>query len=357
MARIASLPLVARLARLALCAPGPDVVSCASRRVNSRPSHWLAWLVVLLALPLAALAGPHSFALIGDVPYNRGEVIAFERMREAIDADPDVGLVVHVGDIKGSREPCSDELLAERAAQLAAFTKPVLVTPGDNDWTDCHLRGAGRHLPIERLAVLRSVLYPDAHRSLGRTGLARISQSDQAAWAEFVEHGLFDWQGLVFASLHVVGSDNGRETWRGIDPGDERRAERLVEVERRERAVAAWVDSAFARARAVDAQGLVLFMQANPRTEWPAGSPRRAPYEALMAQIEREARAWGGPVLIAHGDLHEFFHDQPVPGLPTLQRVQSFGSPAVHWVEVIFDARERPAFRFRPHHVHASEQP
>lgn len=318
-----------------------------------RPSGLLAHLLVLLALPLAALAEPRAFALIGDVPYNGGEEIAFERMREDIDAHPDVGLVVHVGDLKGGSEPCSDALLAARVAQIAAFAKPVLATPGDNDWTDCHRHRAGRYLPTERLAALRTLLYPDAHRHLGRTPLARASQSDQAEWLEFVEHGLSDWQGLVFASLHVVGSDNGREPWRGIDPADERRAERLAEVERRERAVAAWVDTAFARARAIDAQGLVLFMQANPHIERPVGSARRAPFESLMAHIEREARAWGRPVLIAHGDLHEFFHDQPVPGLPSLQRVQSFGSPAVNWVEVIFDERARPAFRFRPHHVHA----
>jgi hypothetical protein len=304
-----------------------------------------------------ASAGPRSFALIGDAPYNSGEVIAFERMREDIDADPDVGLVVHVGDIKGSGEPCSDALLADRVAQIAAFTKPVLITPGDNEWADCHHRRAGRHLPIERLARLRALLYPDPRAALGRTPLARSTQADEAAWPEFVEHGASLWNGLLLASLHVVGSDNGREPWRGIDPGDARRAERLAEVERRERAVAAWVQAAFVQARAADAQGLVLFMQANPRTEWPAGSPRRAPFEALMALIEREARAWGRPVLLAHGDLHEFFHDQPAAGVPKLQRVQSFGSPAVHWVEVIFDPRATPAFRFRPHHVHAPGLP
>ncbi|MEY2897311.1 MAG: hypothetical protein RL669_1580 [Pseudomonadota bacterium] len=331
---------------------------------NPGPLSRLLPLAALLALLLALLstvtraapAEPGSFALIGDVPYNSGEEIAFERMREDIDADRDVGLVVHVGDLKGSGEPCSDELLAARVAQIAAFAKPVLITPGDNEWTDCHLRRAGRHLPTERLAHLRALLYPDPHASLGRAPLARLSQADDPAWSEFVEHGTSLWNGLLLTSLHVVGSDNGREPWRGIDPADTLRAERLAEVQRRERAVAAWVATAFAHARAGNAQGLVLFMQANPRTEWPAGSPRRSSYEALMAQIEREARAWGRPVLLAHGDLHEFFHDQPVPGLPTLQRVQSFGSPAVHWVEVIFDPTARPAFRFRPHHVHAPGQ-
>ena len=42
------------------------------------------------------------------------------------------------------------------AAQIAGFpavADPVVYTPGDNEWTDCHRASAGGYLPTERLAL------------------------------------------------------------------------------------------------------------------------------------------------------------------------------------------------------------
>lgn len=315
-------------------------------------------LCLLLATAGPALAQPFSFALIGDAPYNRGEAVAFDRMIDAINADRDIALVLHAGDMKSGGEPCSDELLHARIAQLARSTRPLLVTPGDNDWTDCHRARAGRHLPTERLARLRELLYPDRHHSLGARRLPLRSQADAPEWREFTENAMFDFHGVVFASLHVVGSGNGREPWSGLAGPDSRaapRADRAAEFTRREAAAAAWIATTFRHARETDAGAVVLLMQANPQIE--KGAARRAPYAALLAQIEAAAREFGRPVLLAHGDEHEFFFDMPLPGAPQLTRVQSFGSPAVHWVEVRVDPAAAQVFSFRPHYVSAPGQP
>lgn len=311
---------------------------------------WAAGLAA--AASSLALAAPLHFALIGDAPYNRRESIAFEQMIEDINADRDIALVLHAGDIKGSGEPCTDALLAERLAQLAHFARPLIYTPGDNEWTDCHRPRAGRFLPTERLAALRRIAYLDPRRSLGRPSIPLATQADDPAWAEFVENSMAERDGLLFVALHVVGSGNGREAWRGIDSSDSNsqpRPDRMAEITRREAAASAWIDAAFARARRDRLAGVVVLMQAHPQIE--KGEARRAPFQALLDQLEARAREFARPVLLAHGDEHEFFHDSPLAGAPNLQRVQSFGSPVVHWVEVVFDPTRSPAFRFRPRHV------
>ena len=52
-----------------------------------------------------------------------------------LDAAP-LSMVVHVGDILWY--PCSDQLYRERLASFHSQRHPLIYTPGDNDWTDCH---------------------------------------------------------------------------------------------------------------------------------------------------------------------------------------------------------------------------
>jgi hypothetical protein len=56
------------------------------------------------------------------------------------DLSKDAGLsfIVHVGDLSSPRYGCTDEMLARRLAQFNALPSPLIYTPGDNEWTDCH---------------------------------------------------------------------------------------------------------------------------------------------------------------------------------------------------------------------------
>ena len=110
-----------------------------------------------LALPLAALllalnatvasaqddaaidATPFEFAVIGDFPYSVADARSMPRLVAAIRDDPGVEFVVHLGDTPGRGESpgCSDALFRQRLDQLLGLERPLVLTPGDNDWSDC----------------------------------------------------------------------------------------------------------------------------------------------------------------------------------------------------------------------------
>jgi hypothetical protein len=58
--------------------------------------------------------------------------------------------------------------LVKLLVQFNALPHPLIYTPGDNEWTDCH---EGRNVagldPLERLAKLRTVFF-QGERSLGQ---------------------------------------------------------------------------------------------------------------------------------------------------------------------------------------------
>jgi len=293
---------------------------------------------------VAPAAGSFSFALVGDVPYSAAAEPRFERMLQQIGDQPSIRFVLHAGDLKGSDEPCSDELLRRRLAQLQAVNKPLVYTPGDNDWTDCHRAGAGGHAPLERLDVLRSLAWPDPGHSMGRAPIALQSQEG------FPENARFTYGRVVFVTLHVVGSNNGLGPWRA----QAAQAGGLREVQfsafaQREAANLAWLEAAFGRARDDDAIGVVVLMQANPRFELPPGDPRRAVFEAIIGALGRLSARFGRPVLLLHGDDHLFLVDWPLaaasPPVPNLRRVQTFGHPFMQWIRVDVDPDSGTVFR------------
>jgi hypothetical protein len=80
---------------------------------------------------------------------------------------------------------------------------PVVYTPGDNEWTDCHRPGAGRWDPRERLARLREIFFADP--AVLRLAALGVIQADE----RYPEIYGFVAGEVLFVALHVVGSDNG----------------------------------------------------------------------------------------------------------------------------------------------------
>lgn len=314
----------------------------------------VAGITLCAAVRAHAEPAPFSFALIGDAPYRAADEPRFAALLEQIDETP-ARFVLHAGDLKGSTEPCSDELLRARLAPFALVRTALVYTPGDNDWTDCHRGGAGGHHPLERLAALRRLAYPDPQRSFGRQPLALRTQASDPEHAEFVENAMFTYRGVQFVTVHVVGSGNGLEPWKGIDRGDRAdrpRADRRAAFRRREAAALAWLRDGFATATATGAIAVVVLMQANPRFELPAGDARRAGFEGLIRTLAEQAHRFGRPVLLAHGDRHLYLVDRPLaeaaPPAPNLLRVQTFGHPWLGWVLVTVDPRDPDVFAVRP---------
>lgn len=333
----------------------------------------LGMLAAALLLTLGAPAGADdfrhgsaSFALIGDVPYGSAVEAKFDHVIESINAAPHVRFVVHTGDVKAGSERCDDALLQKRFNQFQTFRDGVIVTPGDNDWTDCHRTSNGSYLPTERLARFREIFYPVPGMTSGRNAFPVRTQAATAGFEDYVENMLWEFHGTVMATLHVVGSNNGLDPWKSIDPADSYdapRPDRLAEVQAREAAALAWIDEVFAQAAARKAAGVMIAMQANPNFDLPAADPERQGFNKVLERITRHAVSFGKPVLLAHGDSHYFRVDKPLAGpvkpsgnrmLENVTRVENFGAQNVHWVEVLVDPRDPNVFRIEPRIVKAN---
>ena len=287
---------------------------------------------------------PFAFALIGDMPYGAVREAPFGSLVAEINRDNDVDFVMHVGDIKAGSERCDDVLIEHRFALYQTFQRPFIYTPGDNEWTDCHRANNGGYSPIERLGYLRSVFFPQVGQTTGGHVRPVQSQAASGPFSEFVENVMFKKQGVMFATVHVVGSNNGLEPWLGIDPTDScttPRLDRTTEFERRQEAAFAWLDDVFASAAGT--KGLFLMMQANPYNL--PSNPQTCPsgFNAFLGHLETLAQQYAKPVVLAHGDDHFFFVDQPFSNL-LFSRVQTFGETQVHWVKVHVDPRSSGVF-------------
>src|SRR5262245_15053804 len=110
---------------------------------------------ILAAAALAGLAAPGAaqpfdFAAVGDTPYFLpADYGRFSAVIAAIN-QRNPAFTIHVGDIKSGSTLCSDELLGKAAEQLKEFDGPLVYTPGDNEWTDCHRANNGGFDPLER---------------------------------------------------------------------------------------------------------------------------------------------------------------------------------------------------------------
>lgn len=309
----------------------------------------------------------HSFALIGDVPYGTALESKFDNVIDSINAAPRVRLVVHTGDVKAGSERCDDELLIKRYNQFQKLKDGVVVTPGDNDWTDCHRASNGGYVPTERLARFREIYYPVPGLSGGQNRFPVRTQARMAGFADFVENAMWSFNGTMMATVHVVGSNNGLDPWNQIDPADSYdspRPDRVAEVAAREAAALAWIDEVFAQARARRSAGVMIAMQANMNLDLPASHQQRQGFNAVIDSITRHAIAFGKPVLVAHGDSHYFRVDKPytAPILPSgkamvenLTRVENFGAQDAHWVEVFVNPRDPDVFRIEPRIVRENQ--
>ena len=259
---------------------------------------------------------------------------------ENINRDPDVRLVLHAGDVKGGSERCDDSLFAQRASLYDAFEDPFLLTPGDNEWTDCHRTAAGSYLPTERLARMREVFFPDPGRSGGKRELRVRTQATEPKHSAHVENVRFVRDRVVFATVHVVGSRNGLEPWTGL-PGGDRPTERLAEFEAREAAALAWIDEAFDVAVRQRAPGVLLMLQAEPV----AGEPG---FARIRDRIVQRSTEFGRPVLMVHGDEHIFEEERAYAGVRNLTRLETFGDTADHWLRVRVDPTSPEVFFWQP---------
>ncbi len=332
-----------------------------SEAIGSEPSPSRAAglaVVAVLAVILIGLVGrietepdpqgSFSFAVLGDAPYHWWEEKRFERLIEHLNGTP-VEFVVHVGDIMW--HPCTDDLYRSRLDYFKRIRHPVIYTPGDNEWADCHQHGSGPGEPLHALRRLRSIFFRLPEMSLGAERIALTTQAGQEPYPEFVENTRWWRRGVIFATAHLVGSRNARESFPGRRPADD------VASIRRTLAAAAWTRATFEFARAAGAKSVVLAIHADTEIEKDFDDDYRLAYEPFLTTLEEQVASFARRVLLVHGDGHEYKTDKPLVRRTTgrrlehLTRLEVPGSPDVAWVRVIVPPEPAQRFHFEAHHV------
>lgn len=335
-------------------------------------SRAIAFALALLAATGAANAQERAFdfALIGDMPYTKVQEQEYQRVLSALNA-ADLAFVAHIGDFQFDATPynrnpaiasmpCVDENYKAIYESFQSIRHPFILTPGDNDWSDCWPLAAKKVDPLELLSKLRTMFYPEG-RSLGQKPIAVRHQSGDPNFAKFRENLRWSMGGVLFVTLHAVGeNDNFGRTPEMDAEHIERKAANL-----------AWIRQAFAEARTTDSRGLVILTQANPgfETAWPDSAktryflrfvPRGQPVPSrplafgdYLRALSEELETYDKPVAYLHGDTHIFRIDKPLYSRKTnrafqnFTRVETFGWPDTHWVRVTVDPADSQLFRFK----------
>jgi Calcineurin-like phosphoesterase len=277
----------------------------------------------LLAAP--AIAQEFSFVAIGDMPYGQPSEVypLFEALIQRIN-ELDPALVVHVGDTKSGSTLCSDEVLGDQLGYLNSFEAPVLYTPGDNEWTDCHREAAGGFDPLERLAYIRNTYFTNPGRSFGSEKLDVTSQTD----AGYPENARVMLNDVMLVTAHVVGSNNNFEP---------RSLGAVEEFMARDAASTEWMREAFAAAS--DAEAVVLAIHADMFPGGFDGSwADESGFQTFGSVLIEESAAYEKPVLLIYGDSHVFEQARPFPiEAPNLMALQVPGAEEMHAVEITVD--------------------
>jgi len=290
-------------------------------------------LGLVLSLSAAQAQQGFSFVALGDLPYGPPDK-AYAPYRALIERINQVGpdFSVHVGDFKSGSTLCSDEEFANQHEHFQRFKGALVYTPGDNEWTDCHRANNGSFDPLERLAALRQRFYTPG-RSLGQQPLVVQNQSSlMPSHGGYIENQRWMHQGVLFVTVHIVGSNNNLES---------RNLAAAQEFFARDAANVAWTEAAFEQAHQQQAKAVVLAFQADvleAKSLWedfPGGSGfRKIIGETLLPLASR----WGKPVLVVHGDSHQFKIDQPFQlnkkPLPNITRLIVPGATDVRAVKV-----------------------
>ena len=303
---------------------------------------------------LSTAKDPIDIAVIGDTPYGAVQLEDFPNLLAAIDADARISSVVHLGDIKNGSSRCDDSYFARVFAGFSTLSIPLVYTPGDNEWTDCHRANNGAYDPLERLAALRQVFFPVPGLALGGGFKQVLTQSDSPGFETYVENQIWFEALVAFGAVHVVGSNDSKVPWYTDDATGTKLddpARRDAERNARNAATLAWLDRLFAVATEQKAAGVAILMQADMFDAFSVanGIPLDS-FDNIVQRIASLSTTFGKPVVLFEGDSHGFIADKPLEtgnplhgvtlAVPNLTRIVVQGSttkPLTEWLRVHVD--------------------
>lgn len=348
-----------------------------------RKSTILTIAAAVLATASAAIAGPGplTLAVFGDAPYgtsptDTAQLEATPAFIDSINADPDVTLVLHVGDIHSGKQYCTAAYDRQVFGLWKAFEDPLVYTPGDNEWADCHkvAEGGGTYNaatgnidfvldasghpvdhangdPIANLELIRSIFFSRPGLTLGKRKLV-VSQGQypdplHRSDRKYVENVLWQQSGVLFVTINMPGgSNNDTDVWFGAPAAS---AAQKQETAERTGAALRWLDRAFGLARLGNVKGIVIQAQAD-MWDPEKGAAHQAGYEPFVKSLARHTLAFHKPVLMLNGDSHVYLSDNPLsasdpanvihPGynVPNFHRIVVHGSTTpLEWLKLTVD--------------------
>lgn len=311
--------------------------------VLQRSRSCLPGLLVSIAIVGCTPQTDSSFRFFatGDVPYNARQDEEYRQLLQQASSE-DFFFLLHVGDIKGQGEPCTDERLKQISDLFQRQPWPVIYTPGDNEWVDCHGVAAGEFDPVERLDTIRRLFFTD--KSVLRLEALGVGSKDQATDAGYPENFRFFKDGVLFVVAHVVGSGNGRN----VD-----NPSAMKEYEARSAATAKFLEESLDLAASRSAPGVAVIIHANPNFESRAAEG----FHSFIDTLERFLRVYDKPVVCIHGDSHYYRIDKPLKNTETgrrflhFTRMEVFGSPDVAGVVVTVDANSPEVFSYESYYL------
>lgn len=292
---------------------------------------------------IAAIKKPTQFAVISDIPYSDSEYAVLEHpdgvIAKAIKAlNPLV--LIHLGDFKLARASCSDELFRDRYRQIAQLNPHKTVyTPGDNDWTDCDrltLNFSKRYDELERLEFLRQLFFTQDELQLSKDIVGLTRQEG------FTDNATWQLDNVLFATIHLPGTNNGRSQIERSDKNDA-----LNAADQRDHYNEEWIIKLFQTARSHSSiESIVLAFHADiyeyDTDKKPACSKETRTacdgYQKIRELIKTQAIQYKKPVLTMHGDSLPYCFNQPDETIPNLWRLNAAGDRVYMDVsQILFD--------------------
>lgn len=353
----------------------------------------LLWKICLLVLTVPFLASfaismatakekkyegeneSYEIGLWGDLPYSDEQATTGVPNLIADMNSQNLSFTVHDGDLKaGNSTPnsvtpttCSNDLYTLALGYFNALKAPAILTPGDNDWTDCDRPSNGGFSSRERLDYERQVFF-STNFSLGQHQLAQEVQTSPlclgaSSARACVENRRWTIGKVTYATLNIQGSCNNLCD---TDPDPE-------EYSARNAANIAWMQETFKVAKARNSEAVMLISQADPG--WDQSDPTRAPlrdpktlaetdeqpdgFQEFLLALRDEVIAFRKPVAYVHGDSHYFRIDKPFLDaqgrrIENFTRVETFGDNQangnndVQWLKVTINPRSREVFSYQP---------
>lgn len=310
-------------------------------------------------------------AVFGDVPYgtsptDTAQFQALPALLKSINDDPDATLALDVGDIHSGKEYCTQAYDKSVHGLLNTLIDPLVYTPGDNEWADCHKAGEGGGTwnattgtatfvvdangnpvayangnPADNLALVRSIFFPIPGKTIGgaMTVHTQAQEFDPAfpTDAQYVENVWFIKSGVLFVTVNIPGgSNNGTDPWYGAPSQSAAQAQ---EVASRTGAALRWLKTAFDQAGASNASAMVIMEQADMWDLDGKAASHIAGYKPYIDALAARTASFGKPVLLFNGDSHIYRSDNPLQkGAPCVYEPSS-GAAAVACTGDAYDSQ------------------